>query len=42
VAVEATQAVGEPDPGAKDKSCALSSTVLVKLRDAIEFSGNAR
>jgi hypothetical protein len=38
VAVEATQDVGDTDLGAEDKSCALVSTTLVKLKDAIEFS----
>jgi hypothetical protein len=39
VAVEATQTIGDADPGAEDEVVSSSSTVLVKLKDAIEFSG---
>jgi hypothetical protein len=39
VAVEAIRAIGNADPGAEVKVVPSSITVLVKLKDAIEFSG---
>jgi hypothetical protein len=38
VADEATQDVGYANPGAEHEDCALVNMLLVKLRDAIEFS----
>jgi hypothetical protein len=38
VAVEATPNRCDADPGAEDEGCALVSMLLVKLRDAIDFS----
>jgi hypothetical protein len=39
VAVEATQTISNADLGAKMKVVSSSSTALVKLKNAIEFSG---
>jgi hypothetical protein len=39
VAIEATQAIGNADPETEDESYALVEHGLVKLKDAIKFSG---